>query len=89
MDSRIFSNALVAVVGAYSGALAEAHQANEQLTAALRQPRPSTPRPAPGSPAQAVIEAARAVLNQTSDEGIAGAIARLGDAMTEFDRVET
>lgn len=86
MNPITFSNAMVGAVGAYAEVVAEQARIIEQLQAALRQPRPTKPTPAPGSPAQAVIDVARELLMQTTDTGIAGHMAKLGGALAAFDR---
>jgi len=86
MTPQTFSNAMVATVGAYAEVVAEQARVIEQMQAALRQPRPTTPRPAPGSPAEAVIEQVRVLVRQSAPEDVAAHIVKLAGALAAFDR---
>lgn len=89
MTPQTFSNAMVATVGAYAEIVAEQARVIEQLQAALRQ-QPKGLQPAPGSPAQAVIDAARAVVVFDESGAPRGALDRefgqLRLALAAFDK---
>lgn len=91
MTPQTFSNAMVATVGAYAEVVAEQARVIEQLQAALRQ-QPKGPSPAPGSPAQAVIMAARMLVLHRQDTElnatpfVARMVADLAEALAAFDK---